>query len=260
MTSLPRTSALAAAAPPLLVFVALVGLWQLACAVFAPPPYLIPPPTQVARAAADHAGALAWGAALTAAGAVLGLLASLLVGGLVAVLFSQSRTVARSLYPYAIFLQTVPIVAIAPLIVVWFGTGLQSVVLTAAILSVFPIVTNGTAGLTRVDPQLLELFELAEASRAQLLFKLRLPGSVPFFVAGARISSGLAVIGAIVGEFFAGFSSDDLGLGALILQTSGRLQTAYLFAVVLTSTLLGLLMFGAVTLAGDAVLRRWRGH
>ena len=252
--------ALAAAGPPVLVFVAFVGLWQLACAALDLPPYLIPAPSQVAGEALRHAGALARGAGLTAAAALLGLLASLVVGGLVAVLFSQSRIAARSLYPYAIFLQTVPIVAVAPLIVVWFGTGLQSVALTAAILSLFPIITNGTTGLTRVDPQLLELFALCGATRRQTLVKLRLPGSVPYFVAGAKISSGLAVIGAIVGEFFAGFSADDLGLGALILQTSGRLQTAYLFAAIFASTLLGLALFGAVTLLGELVLRRWRGR
>lgn len=256
----PRTSPLAAAGPPVLVFLAFLGLWQLACVALALPPYLVPTPVQVAGAARDHAGALARAAGLTASAALLGLLASLVLGGLVAVVFSQSRAAARSLYPYAIFLQTVPVVAVAPLIVVWFGTGLQSVVLTAVIVSVFPIVTNGTTGLVRVDPQLLELFAMSGATRLQVLLKLRLPGSIPYFVAGAKISSGLAVIGAIVGEFFAGFSADELGLGTLILEASGRLRTAYLFAAILTSTLLGLLLFGAVALAGEAVLRRWRGR
>lgn len=260
MTVSTAASAVRAALPPLLVFVAFLGLWQLACVVFALPAYLVPPPADVARQALAHSGELAHAAALTAIGAVAGLVISLLLGGLIAVLFSQSRVAARSLYPYAIFLQTVPIVAVAPLIVVWFGTGLQSVVLTAAILSVFPIITNGTAGLVRVDPQLLELFAMSDASRLQLLFKLRLPGSLPYFVAGAKISCGLAVIGAIVGEFFAGFGADDLGLGALILQTSGRLQTAYLFAAIFTATLLGLLLFGLVTLSGAILLHRWRGH
>ncbi len=256
----PRTSALAAVLPPLLVALAFVGLWQLACVALALPAYLVPTPAQVAGAAYEHAGPLARGAGLTALAALLGFGASLTLGGLVAILFSQSRTAARSLYPYAIFLQTVPVVAIAPLIVVWFGSGLQSVVLTAAILSVFPIITNGTTGLTRIDPSLLELFALAGASRWQVLLKLRLPGSVPYFVAGAKISSGLAVIGAIVGEFFAGFSAGELGLGTLILEASGRLRTAELFAAILASTLLGLGLFGAVTLAGDRVLRRWRGR
>lgn len=255
----PRT-ALVAALPPALVLLGVLALWQLACQALALPAYLVPAPTLVAREAAAHAGELLTGAGLTAGAALLGLAASLVVGTLVAVLFSQSRIAARSLYPYAIFLQTVPIVAIAPLIVVWFGTGLQSVVLTAAILSLFPVITNGTTGLTRVDPQLLELFALSDASRLQVLLKLRLPGAVPYLVAGAKISSGLAVIGAIVGEFFAGFGADSRGLGVLILQTSGRMATAYLFAAILASTLLGLVLFGAVSLAGELVLARWRGR
>lgn len=249
-----------AALPPLLVFLLVLAAWQLVCVGLALPAYLLPTPLAVASEGLAHAGELARGAALTAAGALLGLLVSLVAGALVAVLFSQSRVAARSLYPYAIFLQTVPIVAIAPLIVVWFGTGLQSVVLTAAILSIFPIITNGTTGLVRVDPQLLELFALCRASRLHVLLKLRLPGSIPFFVAGAKISSGLAVIGAIVGEFFAGFGARELGLGALVLQAAGRLQTPYLFAAIFTSTLLGLVLFGGVSLLGDLVLRRWRGR
>lgn len=257
---MPLAPAARAALPPLLVFLVFLGAWHLACVVLALPAYLVPPPAEVAREALAHAGELAEAALLTALGALGGLGLSLVVGGLVAVLFSQSQVAARSLYPYAIFLQTVPIVAVAPLIVVWFGTGLQSVILTAAILSVFPIITNGTTGLVRVDPQLLELFAMSDASRLQLLLKLRLPGSLPYFVAGAKISGGLAVIGAIVGEFFAGFGADDLGLGALILQTSGRLQTAYLFAAIFAATLLGLVLFGAVALLGELALRRWRGR
>ena len=252
--------ALAAAGPPVLVFVAFVGLWQLACAALDLPPYLIPAPSQVAGEALRHAGALARGAGLTAAAALLGLLASLVVGGLVAVLFSQSRVAARSLYPYAIFLQTVPIVAVAPLIVIWFGTGLASVVLVAVIISLFPVITNGTTGLTRVDPQYLELFAMRDASRAQILLKLRLPGAVPYLVTGAKIASGLAVIGAIVGEFFAGYGAAGFGLGYLIVQSSGQLKTAELFAAIFACTLLGLLLFAAVSLLGELVLRRWRGR
>lgn len=246
--------------PPLLVFVLVLALWQLLCSALALPAYLVPSPARVAAAAVANASTLATATGLTAAAAALGLLISLTLGTAIAVLFSQSRLLARSLYPYAIFLQTVPIVAIAPLIVIWFGTGLASVVLVAVMLSLFPVITNGTTGLTRVDPHFLELFAMRDASRRQLLLKLRLPGAVPYIVAGAKVSSGLAVIGAIVGEFFAGYGSAGYGLGFLILQTSGQLRTADLFAAILACTLLGLLMFSAVSLLGDLVLRRWRGR
>lgn len=246
--------------PPLLVFALVLLLWQLLCSALALPVYLVPSPARVAAAALATAPALATATALTAAAAVLGLLISLSLGTAIAVLFSQSRLLARSLYPYAIFLQTVPIVAVAPLIVIWFGTGLTSVVLVAVMISLFPVITNGTTGLTRVDPQYLELFAMRDASRRQVLLKLRLPGAVPYIVTGAKISSGLAVIGAIVGEFFAGYGSAGHGLGYLILQTSGQLRTADLFAAILACTLLGLLLFAAVSVIGDRVLRRWRGR
>jgi len=246
--------------PPLVVFALVLLLWQLLCVALALPVYLVPSPARVAAAALAGAPALAAATALTAAAAVLGLLISLGLGTAIAVLFSQSRLLARSLYPYAIFLQTVPIVAVAPLIVIWFGTGLASVVLVSVMISLFPVITNGTTGLTRVDPQYLELFAMRDASRRQVLIKLRLPGAVPYIVTGAKIASGLAVIGAIVGEFFAGYGSAGHGLGYLILQTSGQLRTADLFAAILACTLLGLLLFAAVSLIGERVLRRWRGR
>ena len=246
--------------PPLLVFAGFVALWQLLCTALALPAYLVPAPTRVAAAAVSSAGALVTAVTLTASAAALGLLVSLTLGTAIAVLFSQSPLLARCLYPYAIFLQTVPIVAIAPLIVIWFGTGLLSVVLVAVMISLFPVITNGTTGLTRVDPTYLELFALRDASRLQVLLKLRLPGAVPYIVTGAKIASGLAVIGAIVGEFFAGYGASGYGLGYLILQTSGQLKTAELFAAILACTLLGLLLFSVVSLIGEQVLRRWRGR
>ncbi len=246
--------------PPLAVFVGFLAVWQAVCVGFALPMYLVPAPTRVAAAALANLGPLLTATGLTALAAVLGLLLSLALGTAIAVLFSQSRLLARSLYPYAIFLQTVPIVAVAPLIVIWFGTGLVSVVLVAVMISLFPVITSGTTGLTRVDPTYLELFALRDATRAQTLLKLRLPGAVPYFVSGARISSGLAVIGAIVGEFFAGYGAAGYGLGYLVLQTSGQLKTAELFAAIFACTLLGLLLFGLVSLLGELVLRRWRGR
>src|SRR5262249_18495250 len=146
------------------------------------------------------------------AAALLGFAMSLAAGTALALVFSQSRIVQRSIYPYAIFLQTVPIVAIAPVLILWFGYGLAGVVSVSFILSLFPIITNATAGLTMVDANLIELFEVNNASRGQMLFKLRLPNAVPNLVTGAKISCGLSVIGAIVGEIYAGFQGDNYGL------------------------------------------------
>lgn len=246
--------------PPIALFAVVVLLWELLCVALDLPPYLVPSPIAVARAGIEHADTIAWSTLLTAAGALAGLGASLVLGSLVALAFANSRWIARAFYPYAIFLQTVPVVAIAPLIVIWFGTGFASVALVALIVSLFPVISAATTGLTRVDPQLLDLFTFYGASRWQIMLKLRLPGSIPHVVSGARIASGLAVIGAIVGEFFAGYGADEYGLGYLIIVTSGQLRTDYLFAAILASTLLGLATFGAVSLIGAAVLRRWRSR
>jgi NitT/TauT family transport system permease protein len=176
----------------------------------------------------------------------------------VAFLFSQSVLIQRAAYPYAIFLQTVPIVAIAPLIILWFGHGFAGIAVTAFIVSLFPIITNGTAGLTALDPNAVELFEVNNATRMQLLLKLRLPNSVPFFVTGAKIASGLSVIGGIVGEFFAGYGSGKFGLGYLIFQASAQLKTAMLFSAIIASTVLGLAAFGGVAVLGSVLSARWR--
>ena len=248
-----------AAVPPLVVLFVVLATWEALVRALDVAPYLLPAPSAIGEALLEHSAELAKGTALTGLASVLGFASSLLLGALIAFAFSQSRLVQRSFYPYAIFLQTVPILAIAPLIVIWVGTGLGSVVLVAVIISLFPIITNGTTGLTRVDPGLLELFAIHNASRWQELVALRLPGSVPYFLAGAKVASGLAVIGAVVGEFFAG-SDEYRGLGTIIIVTAGRLETAHLFAAVVASTVLGLALFGAVSLTGDAVLRRWRGR
>jgi NitT/TauT family transport system permease protein len=125
-------------------------------------------------------------------------------------------------------------------------------------VSLFPIITNGTEGLTALDRNAVELFEVNNASRLQKLLKLRLPNSVPYFITGAKTSSGLSVIGGIVGEFFAGYGTEKFGLGYLIFQTSGQLKTADLFAAIIASTLLGLAIFGLVGLVGNLLLSRWK--
>jgi NitT/TauT family transport system permease protein len=245
-------------APPLLLLAALIALWHCVVVSLQVPNYLLPRPGRVWQAAADHAGELSRATMLTAAAALCGFAISLAVGFVVALAFSQSRMIRSSMYPYAIFLQTVPIVAIAPLVILWFGNGFQSVVIVAFVISVFPIITNATTGLTTVSPTLLELFELYNASRWQVLWKLRVPNSVTYLVTGAKISCGLAVIGAIVGEQFAGYGAQSFGLGYLIFQAAGLLQTDYQFAAVLCSTLLGIVIFGTVNVIGMTILALWQ--
>ncbi|NKB68054.1 MAG: ABC transporter permease subunit [Candidatus Latescibacteria bacterium] len=247
------------ALPPLLCFALVILAWHLAVDLLAIKPFLLPGPLDVAGAMAKHANQLLTGAWLTLSSALTGFILSFLCGVLIALLFSQSRLIERSLYPYAIFLQTVPIVAIAPLIVLWIGHGFYGVVAVSFIISLFPVIVNTTTGLTSVEPALLDLFALNNANRWQLLTKLRLPHAVPHMLTGAKISSGLSVIGAIVGDFFAGFSTDDFGLGYYILMTNAQGKTDFLFACIVFCTLLGLAIFTAISLLSNFIMARWGG-
>ncbi|MBC8353431.1 MAG: ABC transporter permease [Planctomycetes bacterium] len=242
---------------PIAFFLLVILVWQLTKQIGQIPPYVLPSPIAVGRTAWTGRSVLCGAVALTGAAALCGFAASLIVGTLIAFSFSFSRFVKASCYPYAIFLQTVPIVAIAPLIVVWFGYGFQSVALIAFIISLFPIITNATTGLTNVDRDLVDLFELHNANRWQVLFKLRVPAAVPYLVTGARVSSGMAVIGAIVGEFFAGYGGVRSGLGFLIVDGTNNLKTDQLFAAVIASTALGMAVFAVVNIVGATVLARW---
>lgn len=244
--------------PPLASLALGLALWHAAVAATGIAPYLLPPPADVAREAWAHLGDLATATARTGAAALAGLAASVVVGLGVAFLFAQSRAIARSLYPYAIFLQTVPIVAIAPLVIIWSGPGFRSVVVIAFLVSVFPIVTAATTGLTSVDRDLHDLFRIHHATRWQTLWKLRFPHALPELVTGTQVAGGLAVIGAIMGEVFAGYGADARGLGYLVTVTASQLKTAYLFASVISCTLLGLVFFAALGWIRSAVTRRWR--
>ena len=245
------------ALPPIVFFLLIVAGWQAATTFWELKPFLVPGPQRVWSAAVEHAGELSRAVPLTGAAALAGFVMSLVLGTVLGLVFSQSKIIQRSIYPYALFLQTVPIVAIAPLLILWFGYGFQGVVAVSFILSLFPIITSATTGLTQVDPNLLELFAVHNASRWQVLFKLRLPNAVPYLVTGAKISCGLAVIGAIVGEIYAGFQGEHFGLGTLITRANGNLDTSYVFAGVICSTLLSIAIFATVSLLGATILARW---
>lgn len=243
--------------PPVVVFGLVILIWHACIVGFGLKPYILPSPAAVMKAFINDRMLLGRAVVYTGSAALLGFVGSVLIGTLIAFAFSQSRMLRASGYPYFIFLQTVPIVAIAPLIVRWFGYGFQSVVLVAFILSLFPILSNGTQSLLDIDPNLLDLFRLNNATRWQVLVKLRFPSAVPGILAGARTASGLAVVGSIVGEFFVGYGSKQFGLGYLINATNGQSQLDRLFAAVLTSTLFGIAIFSLVNLISVTILRNW---
>jgi len=240
------------------VFAALLFLWQSVLWIFRVPPFMLPSPWAVARAVIARFPALATSLSITGVEAGGGLLASIVAGVVIALVFAQSRWVRRMLYPYTILLQTVPIVAIAPLILMWVGAGAAAVTLIAFIISLAPVIANTTQGLVSVDENLVHLFLMHNASPRQLLFKLRLPHAVPSLFVGIRIASGISVIGAITGELYAGSSRVGVGgLGYSILYASSQLQTDYLFALVLAATALGFGFFFIVMFLEWYFLHRW---
>jgi NitT/TauT family transport system permease protein len=242
----------------LAVFAALVALWQIVLWLFNIPPYMLPSPWAVAKAVGKRFPSLVISFGITAEEAAGGLLASIVVGVVIALLFAQSRWVRKMLYPYTILLQTVPIIAIAPLILMWVGAGTASVALIAFIISLAPIIANTTQGLISVEENYVHLFLMHNASPAQILFKLRLPHAVPSLFVGMRIAAGIAVIGAVTGELFAGSSHvGEGGLGYSILYASTQLQTDYLFALVLAATVLGFVFFFIVMFLEWYFLHKW---
>lgn len=244
--------------PPLATLIVAVAGWEALVRALAIPAFLVPPPSAVFRAMIAERALLVDALGTTAQGALSGYGLSVSLGALAGLTLSLSRRLERGVYPYTIFLQTVPIVAIAPLLVLWFGVGLRAVAVSAFIVSVFPVIAATLAGLKSVDPRLLDLFRLYGASRLATLFKLRLPSALPSVVTGFRVASGLSVIGAIVGEFVAGFAEGRAGLGITVLAAYRQLRTDLLFAAVLMASLLGLGLFAAVNLGSDLLLRRFR--
>ncbi|MCA9212403.1 MAG: ABC transporter permease [Planctomycetales bacterium] len=243
--------------PPIVAAVALVVFWDLAVRVFDIKKFIAPSPAEIVKAMISDRADLLRACWLTGRAAVVGLCISILVGTSIGVLFAKSSIVRRGLYPYAIFLQTVPVVAFAPLLVLWIGYGVASVIAVTFVLSLFPIITNVTVGMLAVPKSYHELFGMYGATSWQRFWKLQFPFTVPHLITGIKVSAGLATIGAIVGEYFVGHGASGLGLGFMIRQAVDMNRTERLFAVVLLSTLLGVAMFSLTSLLAETVLKRW---
>ena len=172
-------------------------------------------------------------------------------------MLSSSSLLRRAIYPYTVFFQTVPIVAIAPLLLFWLQSGLLPVAICAFIVSVFPVIANTLAGLLSTDPALVDLFRLYGAGKVPAMWKLRLPSALPNIFTGLRVAAGLAVIGSIVAEFLVGEIVGNVGLGVLVVYGIHQSHLDLAFAAVLLASFLGLLMFAAVNLASWWTLKTW---
>lgn len=243
---------------PPLVGMLFLGLWEAVVWLRDIPVFVLPPPHLVAAALWDDAGLLLHSALLTLVVTIQAFLLALVSGVALAVLFNQSRALSAAFYPYAVILQVTPVVAIAPLLIIWVGyerVGLALLIL-AWIVAFFPVLSNSTAGLAAVDPNLRDLFRLYGAGRWQLLWRLQLPSALPYILAGARISGGLALIGAVVAEFVAG-SGTAQGLAWRVIEAGNRLNMPRLFAALVLLSLLGILIFGLMSWIQRLLLRRW---
>lgn len=253
-----RRDLAAALVPPLVTGLVVLTAWEGACRAFAIPAYLFPAPSAIAVALATDLPRLLVGLANTMKVTLAAFALAIVLGVATAFLFVQSRAIERSLYPYAIMLQVTPIVAIAPLVIILVKNTQAALIICATVVALFPIIANTTRGLRSVDPRLRDLFALENASALQTLTRLRIPSALPFFFAGARISSGLALIGAVVAEFVAGTGGRGAGLASEILQSGYELAIPRMFAALFLITLAGVGLFLAMAGLEALVLGDWQ--
>lgn len=246
---------------PLALVAALLGAWEAACVMLDIAPYLLPPPSAVALALVTDAAALAASAWNTLSMALLALVAASLFGCALALAVALGPIVERAVKPLAVVLQVTPVVAVAPLVVIWAGIDHpeRAIVALAAIVAFFPIFSGAVTGLKSADPDLERLFDLYGASRSQRLWRLRLPSATPFLLEGHRVAAGQAVIGAVVAEFVAG-SGGAQGLAWRILEAGNRLQTARMFAALVALGVMGAVLHALLGRAERAALTWWRGR
>jgi NitT/TauT family transport system permease protein len=241
---------------PVFVLVLVIAVWGAVVQVFAIPAYVLPGPDLVMATLWSDGGLLWHSLLVTLATTFEGFLLAAVGGIGLAVLFSQSRLVEYSLYPYAVILQVTPIVAIAPLLLIYLPQPL-AVLACAWIVAFFPVLANTALGLSSVDHNLLALFELYKASRWQVLVNLKLPSALPQMLAGLRIAGGLSLIGAVVAEIAAGSAGAGSGLAYRIAESGYRLNIPRMFAALLLLSAAGVAIFFALSALSHLVLRRW---
>lgn len=254
---------------PVLLFAGLLWFWEWAVAHYAIRPFVLPAPSAIWGALTKEWSTMLAGTGSTLFGAALSTLETTLIafalasvsGVLLAALFASSPIAEAMLSPYAVILQVTPVVAIAPLVLVWVGLDRAwlAVLILAWIVAFFPVLANATAGLKSADPNLRDLFRLYRASRWQTFRRLLLPSSLPYLLAGLKTAGGLALIGAVVAEFAAA-SGNSGGLAWKILEAGNRLQIAKMFAALLLLALMGVLIYALLSFLEWLLLHRWHGE
>ncbi len=243
---------------PFLVGIALLVLWEVWVTSANVPIFVLPSPSAIGAALIDNFATLMGSLWATVKVTALAFFWAIVSGVGLAILFTRARIIEMAFYPYVVSLQVTPVVAIAPLILIWVGFDNieRALIIIAWMVAFFPMLTNSVQGLRSIDPQLLDLMTLSGARWWQKLYYLELPAALPAMLTGAKISGGLALIGAVVAEFVAG-SGDSTGLAWRIVEAGNRLEIATLFAALALLSLLGIALFYTLTLIEWLVLRRW---
>ena len=249
---------LARVVAPLVVGLLFLAAWEAFVRLEAVPVYVLPGPLLVAETLWHDGPSLLGSLLVTLRITVAALAAAVILGGALAILFAQSRLIEISLFPFAVILQVTPILAIAPLIIIWLRDEVfLSLLICAWIVAFFPVLANTTLGLKSADRNLADLFRLYGASRWQTLRYLRLPTTLPFFLTGVRISGGLALIGAIAAEFVAGTGGAETGLASRILESYYRLQVPRLFAALVLLGATGIAIFALLSWVSRCAIGHW---
>jgi NitT/TauT family transport system permease protein len=242
---------------PVVIGIMMLFAWEALVRIKGIPSYILPGPLLIVQTLISDWGTLSEALLITLRITFAALFAAVTVGVALAIIFTQSKWLEKSLFPYAVILQVTPIVAIAPLIIIWVGDIKLSLLICAWIVAFFPILSNTIIGLNSADHNLINLFQLYGANRWQMLRYLRLPAALPFFLAGLKISGGLALIGAVVAEFVAGSGGSASGLAYRILESGYQLRIPRMFAALLLISLSGIAIFFVTSVIAHFALRRW---
>jgi NitT/TauT family transport system permease protein len=242
---------------PVVIGIVALALWEAAVRINQIPHYILPGPVLIAQTLVADWATLSGSLMVTLRITFAALVAAVTVGVALAIVFTQSKWLEKSLFPYAVILQVTPVVSIAPLIIIWIGDINLSLLICAWIVAFFPILSNTILGLNSADHNLINLFQLYRASRWQTLRYLRLPAALPYFLGGLRISGGLALIGAVVAEFVAGTGGNASGLAYRILESGYQLRIPRMFAALIMISLTGIAIFFVTSWIAHLALRRW---
>lgn len=235
---------------PIVFSIVIFAVWELLVLALNIPDYLLPPPSMIFSELSTNVNSLLGHMGITMLEATAGYAMGNAMGFGLAILFAHSKYVEKGLYPYAIALKTTPIIAMAPLLVLWLGTGFESKVATAALICFFPIIVNTVKGLHSVDSDAIDLFKSYRANSWQIFTKLRLPMALPYIFSALKISTGLSVVGAVVGEFVGA----NQGIGYIILVSSYHLETLTMFAGIMVSAIGGIAFFAVVSLLEKKII------